>query len=206
VTSLGIVVQHHPSRADLLPPLIDRLGDCEVATDPDPDGKPDPLRCYLHALRLERADETHRLVVQDDALPCRGFRSKAEAALAERPDGLVAFFVPGSAGGGMNRVRRAAARGERWARLGAGGWIPAVATCWPMHLIPDFLDFCAHPKFAKKRSDDDLMARFVRATKTEVWATVPSLVQHPDRIPSLIGRRHGAGAIRWRVAALFDEG
>jgi hypothetical protein len=209
VSDLSIAVQHHPSRQHLLGPLLARLGECEIVSDPDPDGKPSPLRCYLEALRRTPSSASHRLVVQDDTWPVSDFRAKAESLLEERPDGLVCFFVPGSAGGGMNRVRRASIAGERWARLGAGGWIPAVATCWPCHLIDPFLEFAAHPKFVKERADDGMIARFVkhqrRALKIEVWATVPSLVEHPDLVPSLIGKRHGAGTIRWRVAALFDD-
>lgn len=202
---LSIAIQHHPSRQHLLAPLVERLGECEIVSDPDPDGKPSPLRCYLEALRRTPTSATHRLVVQDDTWPASDFRAKAVSVLEERPGVLICFFVPGSAGGGMNRVRRAAVAGKGWARLGAGGWVPAVATCWPAHLIDPFLEFCSHPKFAGKRADDGMIARFVRVTRTQVWATIPSLVEHPDHEPSLIGKKHGGGSIRWRVAAFFDD-
>ena len=190
----------------MLAPLFERLPGFELITDPDPNGKPNPLRTYLECLRRTPECATHRLILQDDCWPCRDFRAKAEAALDERPESIVLFFVPGSSGGGMNSVIRAAKAGERWALIGAGAWVPVVASCWPVSLIPDFLEFANQRRFARLRSDDELVKRFVGARRLSVWATVPSLVEHPDTVPSLIGRRHGAGSIKWRVAAMFDEG
>jgi hypothetical protein len=209
VIRLRVAVQHHPSRSHLLADLAGRLGEHDVVCDPDPDGKPRPLRTYVEALRRATDDETHTLIVQDDAWPCRGFREKAEAALAEKPGVIVCFFVPDSGGGGGKRVQRAARAGEKWALLGAGGWIPAVATAWPRALIDPFLAFATQPRFAGHGADDGMIARFARqhrrSSGVEVWATVPSLVDHPDHEPSLLGKRHGGGSIRWRVAALFDD-
>jgi len=105
----------------------------------------------------------------------------------------------------MNSVLRAAKAGERWALIGAGAWVPVVATSWPTALIPDFLEFAEQPRFARLRSDDELLKRFVGAKRLQCWAPVPSLVQHPDVVESLIGRKHGAGAIKWRVAALLAD-
>ncbi len=204
--ALSICVQHHPSRAHLLQSLLERLPGLEIVTDPDPDGKPNPLRTYLECLRQTPEFATHRLILQDDCWPCRDLRVKAEVALTERPDSIVLFFVPGSPGGGMNSVLRAAKDQERWALIGAGGWVPVVATAWPSTLIPDFLEFAKQRRFARLRSDDELVKRYVGTKRLPVWATVPSLVEHPDVVPSLIGRKHGAGSIKWRVAAMFDEG
>lgn len=134
-----------------------------------------------------------------------GFREKAEAAVVEHPGALICFFVPGSAGGGMHRVLRAAQAGERWAMIGAGGWIPVIAASWPQSLIAPFLEYASQSKFKHQRADDEVVKRFVRQHRVEVLATVPSLVEHPDVEPSLIGRQHGAGQIRWRVAALFSD-
>lgn len=192
-------------RAHLLPALTERIGDVDVVTDPDPDGIRSPLRTYLECLRLTPADATHRVVIQDDAWPCEGFHVKAVTALEERPDSLVCFFVPHSAGGGRNRMLRASAKGEQWTLIGGGGWIPTVATSWPTALIEPFIEFASHKRFARQRGDDPLVARFVRTRRLEVWATVPSLVDHPDVEPSLIGRPHGAGRIRWRTAAMFAD-
>ncbi len=205
--NLSIAVQHHPSRAELLGPLLERMPGFELVSDPTPDApNPNPLGTYLECLRRTPEQATHRCIIQDDAWPCRRFREKAEAALAERPESIVLFFVPGSAGGGMNRVMEAAKKGERWAPIGAGGWIPVIASCWPVSLIPSFLEYASQRRFQRLRADDELVKRFVGAKRLEVWATVPSLVNHPDTVPSLIGRTHGSGSIAWRTAALYDEG
>jgi len=137
-------------------------------------------------------------------LPCRGFADLAGVAIAERPDDLISFFVPDIAGGGRNRVRDAAKKGERWAQIGGLSWVPAVCVSWPVALIEPFLAFWEQPRWrGRDKADDSMMARFTKSRKMQVWATVPSLVEHPDDVASLLGNRHGAGAIRWRVAHKF---
>jgi len=198
-------VQHHPARSHLLSPLLGRIGECEVVSDPEPDGKRCPLRCYLECLRLTPEWATHRIVIQDDTWPCEEFREKAETAIEERPDTLVAFFVPGSPGGGRNRILHAQGRREQWAPIGGLGWVPVVALCWPTSLIAPFLDYAAHPRYASQCGDDAIVGWFSKQNRLQVWATVPSLVEHPDREPSLIGRRHFGGRNRSRLAALFAD-
>lgn len=202
--ALSIAVQHHPLRAHLIQPLLERVGGFDLVTDPDPDGIRNPMRTYRVCLRRTPEHATHRLVLQDDAWPCRDFHARAEAALAEHPDSLVCFFIPGAAGGGRNRVLRAALARERWAQIGAGGWVPVIAVGWPAALIEPFLEFSEFPRNVANRSDDELLTRFVKANRLEVWATVPSLVEHPDIEESLIGRQNGAGKIRSRVAEMLE--
>ncbi len=204
MTVLSVCVQHHPLRAHLILPLLHRVDGFELVTDPEPDGTRNPLRTYRECLRRTPSDCTHRLVLQDDAWPCRDFHERASTAISEHPNDLICFFIPGSAGGGRNRVLRASLAGERWAQIGAGGWIPVIAVGWPVGLIAPFLEFSELPRNVSNRSDDEILTRFVRAHRLAVWAPVPSLVEHPDVEPSLIGREHGAGRFRSRVAALLD--
>lgn len=202
---LSVCVQHHPRRADLLEALLERLGEAEVVEDPEPNGKPSPLRCYRECLLRTPEWATHRLVVQDDAWPCDDFRSLAETAIAERPDALVSFYVGGSPGGGGNRVLLAAKRREPWARISGATWTNTVALVWPVAQIEPFLKFAEHKRWERQTGDDPVVGRFAQRSRLEVWATVPSLVEHPDRVPSLIGRKHGAGRRRNRVAQLFID-
>lgn len=200
---LSIAVQHHPARAALIPHLVYLLGDCEVLEDPDPTNpKPSPWRTYRRCLELTPAHATHRLIVQDDAIPCEGFREKAEAAIAEHPDALIAFFVPGSTAGGRNRMIRAARQGERWTALGYGGFIPVVATSWPVELIAPFLEW-VDAKRIVHAADDGLVGRWARRAHPPIMATVPSLVEHPDTVESLIGKKAAGGANKARVAAVI---
>ncbi len=199
-------VQHHPSRVDLLPALRERLSHFELVTDPDPDGEPSPLRTYLECLERTPEGVSHRVVIQDDALPCWNFLSKSYSALKERPDSIVAFFVPGVKAAGAGRVRDAQMQREHWADIGGTAITPVVATAWPVHLIQPFVDFAKNPRIAARYSHDDPVATlFVKKNKLSVWATVPSLVQHPDVVESLIGKEHGGGKYRNRVAAYFAE-
>jgi hypothetical protein len=200
--SLSIAVQHHPARTALLPALRERLGTFELVADPEPDGIPSPLRTYREALRRTPEWATHRLVIQDDAWPCEDFARLAEAALAERLDDIVCFFVPGSAGT-RGPVLRASQAGERWARVRTGAWVPTVATSFPATIAADFLEFSSTRPMLRERGDDGPLAKFCRRRRLQPWATVPSLVEHADRVPSLIGRKAAAGGNPGRVAALY---
>jgi hypothetical protein len=199
-------VQHHPARSYLLKPLLERFPGFELVTDPDPDGKRSPLRTYLECLRRTPPDVTHRVVIQDDAWPCLGFREKADAALAERPESIVVFFVPGLRSAGARRMTDAVLQRESWVNIGGTAITPLVATAWPVHLIEDFIRFATSARISAQYSHDDPVATlFVKKNKLDVWATVPSLVEHPDVEPSLIGKDHSAGANRNRVAAFYID-
>lgn len=202
---ISIAVQHHPRRAHLLGALVAELP-CEVVTDPDPDGPRSPLRCYVECLRRTPPNATQRLILQDDVALCTNFAALAEAALDERPMSIVTFFVPNVGPAGAKRVRAASMAGERWAQIGGLAITPVVATAWPAHLIEDFIAFAESPRITKRYTHDDPVATlFVKSRKLEVWATVPSLVEHPDVEPSLIGKPHGGGKYTHRLAAIFAE-
>lgn len=211
---LSIAVQHHPRRAELLPHLAAELGDHQVVTDPDPTAVyGSALGTYLECLRATPADASHQLIVQDDAIPCRGFRERAEAALLERPDELVAFFVPGRTL--LYRLMVAEyQRGGRWLQLpGSLNWTPTVALAWPADLARAFVPEGERMIAARAargmgtHADDPYVGQWRKHLKLPVWATVPCLVQHPDVAQSLYrpDLRPRAGANRARVAALFVD-
>lgn len=131
-----------------------------------------------------------------------------QEAIAEMPDVPVAFFAPGCAPH-KALVIRAQLRGERWARLHSL-WYPTVALCWPTQLGLDFAAFATDELGEKLpglpfRGDDGPVGKFCTTRHLIVWATVPSLVEHPDVERSLIGRPNRAGANRARVAAVFVD-
>jgi hypothetical protein len=179
--------------------------------DPDPDGQPSAIRTYVECLRRTPADATHRIVLQDDVELVAGFDERAQAALAEHPSSLVAFFVPGM--GLVGRwVREAAKAGKRWCQLPSSmNWTPVVALSWPRELAQEFVPFAeAHVAARARRrvgtvGDDPVVGAFVRAHKLPVWATVPCLVQHPDLVPSLVKRRSYGGTNPARRAAVFVD-
>lgn len=182
-----------------------RLGRAEVVTDPDPDGERNPLRTYLECLRRIPDWCTHRVVLQDDCWPIRGFPAAAAAAIAEYPDALVCFFVPALALAGGNRVKHAKKSGAAWAEIGNGLAVPVVATAWPAGLALDFVADVEAARFRITRSDDAAVAKFVARRDVQVMATVPSIVEHPDDVASLIGERSGYGKNPARKAAFMAD-
>lgn len=200
--SVALAVQHHPARAPLLAALLPALGDCEVVTDPEPDGHRAPIRTYLVCLRSMPEWATHLLIVQDDVRPCADFRGKVLKVLFKRPDDVLALFLGGAPARSARLAQQAHRRGERWIKMHAADWAPTVATCWPRFHVERFLAYCdAHPALIKM-GDDNVVGQWKRAEAVDVWATVPSLVEHPDVEPSLIRRKASAGKNRYRIAAV----
>ena len=210
---LSVCVQHDRRRAHLLAAL-DRLGDRDIVTDPEPEQRYGScLRTYLECLRRTPAGATHRLVVQDDAIPCQRFRALAEAAIAEHPDELVALFVPG-----RTLLRKLMVdehrRGGRWVMLPKGlNWTPTVALAWPARLAREFVPHGEAVIAARAArgmgtfADDPYVGGWRKQLGIQVWATVPCLVEHPDVEQSLyrLDLKPKRGQNRSRVAALYDD-
>lgn len=144
------------------------------------------------------------MVIQDDALPCEHFEQAACAAIAARPDAAVAFFLGGQPAVTALATTLAMKERERWAVWSRRDWWPTVCAAYPVAMARHLADWVDtnHPS---ARGDDAPAGDFFRAHPTyEAWVTVPSLVQHPDDQPSLIGRvaMHGANpgrCARWMV-------
>lgn len=211
--NLSICVQHHPSRAQLLAPLVAQLGEYELVVDPEPDSYRSALRTYLECLRRTPADATHRLVVQDDAIACSNFRARALERVAEHPMSLVAFFVPGRTLL-RNLMGPAYKRGERWLQLPQSlNWTPLVALSWPAELAAEFVPFGEQviatraARGLATHADDPYVGAWRKKHKLPVMATVPCLVEHPDLAQSLYrpNLKPRAGANRSRVAALYVD-
>lgn len=207
---VSLAVQHHPSRPDLLARLLASLGPdaarADVVVDPDPSGDRSPWRTYRAALERTPPGASHRLIVQDDAVALPGFLAAAEASLAAKPDAVVCYFVGGQPASSALRCRRALKAGHPWALMNPQDWVPVVACAWPAATVARFLEWTeARPADPRRmRSDDYLAGTFARQRRLPVWATVPSLVQHPDDAPSLIGRPHRSGGNPGRCAAVWN--
>jgi len=181
-------------------------------TDPDPEHPVKaPIRTYLHALRTAPPSATHRVIVQDDAVPGDRFPARLSALLDERPSELLALFVPGWTN--LKRwMREAQGRGEHWMPFPKYNWCPTVALCWPVDLADDFVSFAEAVIETRRRrglgtiGDDPYVGAWARKRKLTVWCAVPCLVDHPDDVPSLFmptGKPPKAGKNTKRVAALF---
>lgn len=199
-----IAVQHHPSREALLPDLLSKLGDAIVAQDPEPNGRPSAWRSYQVALACAMTQKcTHLAVIQDDTDPQPGFREKLDQAVKDHPDKLIALFVAGLPKVFRSTMLLASRARQPYADLHRCPWVPTVATVWPAALIPSFLEW-AHEKYrADWRGDDNIVGDWARAHRVPAVATVPSIVEHPDCVPGVLGREPGFGRNKARVAALL---
>src|SRR4051812_3404863 len=177
-TVVSAAIQSHLRRAEMAAALAETVGSAEVVSDPDPDGDPSPWRTYRETLERTPVGATHRLILQDDALPCPGFRAAVEAAIRTRPEVPLVLFVAGQPFEYVRAMRRASDRGEHWAWLDNRYWLPCVAVAWPTALIGDLLAYVDAQNWPRTfRSDDEILGRFLRARRVRALATVPSLVQ-----------------------------
>lgn len=202
---VAVRVQHHRSRADLIPPLLARLAgfdDVQVATDP---GGPKPSSWRTHRLCLESVpdDATHLLAIQDDAIPCDGFAEKALAAIEQHPARIVVFFVPGF--GHLTRRMQLARRQKlAFVDLLGGSFVPVVCLAYPADVAREIPGFADARRMPVGRADDAVVGTYARAHRQFPVATVPSLVEHDDTVPSAMGMKTRPGQ-RHRVAALFAD-
>jgi hypothetical protein len=202
---IAVRIQHHPSRAELLPDLIRRLDglpDVEVVTDPG--GKrPDPWRCYRLCLRAMPDRATHLLVIQDDALPVDEFADRCRRAVEARPRDMLALFVPGF-GFMLRRLRADAKDGEPFVPLPRAAFVPVVALVIPRLHVEGLLAFTDPESWPTPRlgtADDAILEAYRRQAKAQIMATVPCLVDHDDGVPSIAKPAHRPGPHR-RAALL----
>ena len=196
------VVQHHPSRAHLLPSLLAALpAGTQIVTDPEPANR-SPWATYLQCLRSLEDDATHLCLIQDDAQPCRDFGRVVDLLARKHRNAPVALFVPGL--GNLRRViLNACQRDERYAELPTmTTFVPCVAMLWPREQVESILRYEAvSPSLG--RADDGALGRWARATRTQILACVPSICEHPDVTPSLVGRLALSGRNPSRCAACW---
>jgi len=202
--NVAAVVQHHPARRALLPSLLAALDGLrpQVVSDEADNLHWNAWQMYLRCLRAAPADCSHLLTIQDDARCCKHFNTVLPKVLAAKPEEIVCLYV---GGGGIGQgVVRAADACRNWTRLPGQLWLPLVATVLPITIVAQVLAWADQDEVARRaRMDDGMMGRFLRQRKLHAWATVPSLVQHPDQVESLIRRRAAKGRDRHRVAACY---
>lgn len=187
---LSVAIQHHPSRRDILGRLSGSLTglDVEVVTDPEPESRiRSAWRTYRRALEQTPAWSTHRLIIQDDAVPCRSFPEVLQRAVAAKPDSLLVLCVNGIPVLNARAVQRAGAQGHSWVEYVIGQMIiSTVALVWPVRLIGPTLDYIDAQNWPDSfTSDDERVAKAMRALGEQAYATVPSLVDHPDDVESV---------------------
>ena len=204
-------IQHHPARAELLPKLIESLAPLVVEVSTHSSDPPNPWHGYRQAL-TDLPDDGHVVVLQDDVEVCRNF-APAMAAIADaNPETPVVLFLaklpPHIAGAALRAAKRK--RSYVRMRLRSSDFMPVVGVLWPCHKANEFLAWASSAKLPgyprETRSDDAVAGRWAMKTRLEIAFTVPSLVEHRDQVPSLIGKRARWGRDSTRVALLFEQG
>lgn len=201
-SSLLCRIQHHPSRAHLLPDLLAALEPLYVEVSTHESVPPDPWGGYKQALS-NLPDCSHVLVIQDDAQPVPGF-SEAVVKIAERhPSTPVCLFMGAAPASTAAAIRRANLR-RRYQPLLPSPFVPLVACLWPTLQARSFLYWARGNKTT--RADDGNAAKWMKAARQQFLVAVPSIVEHNDFTPSVKGGRdHRPGAESWRRALFLAE-
>lgn len=199
---VSYAVMSHPARPDLLPRLLGELEamgvTAEAVVDPEPFGPTSPWRCAREAWARTPEDCTHRLVLQDDAIPCDAFPTGVLAALTAQPAHPVSFFVNWLGHQCGRAQAEALERCDALCWLPMNGWYPTVALALPRHMA---LDLAAWQTPRPQIADDAVVAQWANARRIKVLQTAPSLVQHDEDAPSTITQHMDARRRGGRAAA-----
>lgn len=174
---------------------------------------PNPWEGYQLALERGLDDPTqptHVLVLQEDVEVCRDFGAIMRRIADRNPDIPVSLFVSWLPDAARLAVFDASIAGECYARFPFGQkWAPVIAVLWPVRAAERFLTWArsgehklpGYPNLVA--SDDAVLGEWIRRKQEPLLLTVPSIVDHPDRAPSVIGKKAQWGKDKARIAALF---
>ncbi len=155
--------------------------------------KGQPVEIYLDAHRhgiwanVRRAwtnwtDASHILVLQDDAILAKEFKTKVMAAIDSRPDDALSFFTHGQH---YAYVKTALKHGESWYGCNDAA---GVALCLPKDLARTWVHFSLKTVKKYPNCGDDLrLVLWATVTGRYIWHTVPGLVQHDETAKSTHG-------------------
>lgn len=150
---------------------------------------------------------THRLVLQDDALPVPDFAARARRVVRENPGRVICLYVPALPAIYGRAMLTASRLGLDTAELAnASLFCPLVATVWPVTLADQCLAWPGHrrgPHGPRGRADDARIADWLRAHVPRRYplASVPCLADHDEDEPSTLGN---GGRYPRRAAILPD--
>ncbi len=172
----------------------------EHSSDP-----PSPWAGYK--LCIENPPECdHLLIVQDDVIIVPGTIDVLGKIARDVPVCLYLARFPRDT---KPRVEQAMTMGRRYIRLSPRSFMPIVAVLWPIEKLREFWEWGTDnphlPGQREPRSDDAMAGRWKMLTRQEVLATVPSLVEHPDKEPSTIGLTAMWGKDRARCAQFLAD-
>lgn len=160
---LSIVIMAHPDRREMAALLSFELGGVPIVFDRKNNVWDTCRRSW------EAIDKTaeYGLVLQDDAIVCTNFISRAEALLRGRY--IYNFFILSGFGA---RVEKALADGfDYFIKPSIFG---EVALCMPTKYINSMINYCER----KKAKTDTVISSWAITNKIRVRYPIPSLVDH----------------------------
>ncbi len=186
---LSTVIMAHTSRLALAEALADRLPELkpDIVVDPDPYGPPSSLRTAAVAWSFVPEHATHHLVLQDDAVPCRGFADAVHAAIAQYPTNALALFTEWTSVT-AHHLRLAALTGATWAEV-VDEYVPSVALVLPAPIARDFGEAASRNLRIWTPVDDVALMDFLRERGVNAICRIPNLIDH-DSPASLTGNTH----------------
>lgn len=190
---LSVTIMAHPERALEAYQLRDSLDHpARIVFDPEPVSKESEQRWEngLKAWEMHDSFADYHLVLQDDAVVSWGLVDGASKALAVLGrSGFMSLFT-GRARPMQTEIADALSlarvEGHHWVAIPGLRWGVAIAA--PVWTIPEMLSW------ASKRQGVSYTARignyYQNILGWRCWYPYPSLVDHRDELPSLIGRQH----------------
>lgn len=150
------------------------------------------------------ADATHIAVFQDDAVCSPGLPIALERIVGGWPENVICLCLTGSARATHRAFSQARLHGRLYCDLSMRDHLPLIATVWPVRKAVEFLEWSVDARLPgwprEIRSDDAVAGQWQRMTRERIIVTVPSLVEHPDDVPSTITDRARGGKDTSRVA------
>lgn len=187
----------HPARALAAVRLEGQLleFDTDIVWDPDPSGPPSAARTFLRLCQRAPLEEPV-LVLQEDAMLCRGFAGAVAGAWARAAGAVLALYA-GRLLRVVPRLRAAQDRGELLGELGAKEYVPTVATVLPAGLPAAYAAWAERNAPPGFRHDDELLGAFCRVRGVPVLATIPCLANHDNGLPSMASHSHHGARTAW---------
>ena len=176
MSKLSISIMAHPSRQIFFGYLRDTIGDCTIPISVD-DGC-GIIENNRRAWKMYDPKADFHVVIQDDAIPCKNFKEKAEKILTDKSMAYNFYF------GNRQKYKYLAELGMKKGHIISRWTSWGVAICLPTKIIPEMLEYT---KTLKSRHDDTRIGFFLKQKGIKIYFPMPSLVDHRTGENSLVG-------------------
>jgi hypothetical protein len=189
-----IRIQHRAGRATIdrllenLPPAVKVVEDSGELLD--------PWRGYKLCLE-DLPEEGHVVILQDDTIVSRNFVPALELIAAANPDTPVSLFLSKTPKRTHNLALLRWGK-SRYVTTHQQDLVHVVALLWPVHKAREFTEWIdENPKRIRgleiSTSDDAHVSRWMKLTGQPIRCTIPSIVEHPDDVPSVVNQTKVSG-------------